>query len=102
MKFKILALLLFFSIGFHAYSQNKADDIVGVWLTSGKKQGKIQIYKSGDRYYGKVVWLKYPTKDNKPLTDIKNPEQEKVIADKTSATENPAFQYSNDFLRSAS
>lgn len=77
MTFRILAFLLLFFTGLHASSQNKADEIVGVWLTSGKKQGKIQIYKSGDRYYGKVVWLKYPTKDNKPLTDIKNPEQTK-------------------------
>lgn len=69
--------MLFSFMSLQAFSQYKADDIIGVWLTAGKKQGKIQIYKSGNEYFGKVVWLLQPTKDNKPLTDIKNPEKSK-------------------------
>jgi len=41
-------------------AQVKADDIVGVWLTGGKEPAKIQIYKSGPKYYGKIAWLKNP------------------------------------------
>jgi uncharacterized protein (DUF2147 family) len=39
------------------FGQNthKADDIIGVWL-SEKKDGKIEIYKSGNKYFGKLIW----------------------------------------------
>jgi hypothetical protein len=33
-------------------AQTKADNIVGVWLTAGKEPAKIQVYKSGDKYFG--------------------------------------------------
>ncbi len=32
-----------------------ANDIVGEWLTK-KKDGKIEIYKKGGKYYGRVSW----------------------------------------------
>jgi len=54
-----------------------ADDIVGVWLTQGKDPAKIQVYKSGDRYYGKIVWLKFPEKNGKPKVDSNNPDASK-------------------------
>jgi uncharacterized protein (DUF2147 family) len=41
-----------------------ADDVIGTWLT-GTKKGHVQIYKQGNRYYGKIVWLKEP---NDPAT----------------------------------
>jgi uncharacterized protein (DUF2147 family) len=58
-------------------SQNKADDIIGVWLTAGKEPGKIQIYKSAGKFYGKIFWVKNPTKNGKPKTDINNPDASK-------------------------
>jgi uncharacterized protein (DUF2147 family) len=53
-------------------SQIKADDILGIWLTSGKEPAKIQIYKSGQKYYGKIVWLQNPLNNGKPKLDINN------------------------------
>ena len=53
----------------------EADDLVGVWQPSHGK-GRVKIEKIGDKYYGKVVWLKEP-KD--PATgeaklDVNNPD----------------------------
>ncbi|MBC7915646.1 MAG: DUF2147 domain-containing protein, partial [Pyrinomonadaceae bacterium] len=55
------------------FSQNK-DAILGKWLNvSG--EGQIMIYKKGNEYFGKLVWLKSPQDDKgSPKLDIKNPE----------------------------
>ena len=60
-----------------AYSQNKADDIIGVWLTGGKEPAKIQVYKSGEKFYGKIIWLKNPTENGKQRVDANNPDKTK-------------------------
>src|SRR4030095_5787758 len=60
-----------------ALAQVHADDILGVWLTSGKEQAKIKIYKSGEKYEGKIIWLKNPTIKNKPILDANNPDKSK-------------------------
>lgn len=60
-----------------AYSQNKADDIIGVWLTGGKEPAKIQIYRSGEKFYGKIIWLKNPTENGKQRMDTNNPDETK-------------------------
>lgn len=38
-----------------AFAQSKADAILGEWLTA-KKDSRIQIYKQGNQYAGKVLW----------------------------------------------
>jgi uncharacterized protein (DUF2147 family) len=58
-------------------AQTKADDIVGIWLTAGNEPAKIQIYKSVEKYYGKIVWLKYPTSNGKQKVDNNNPDKSK-------------------------
>jgi uncharacterized protein (DUF2147 family) len=59
-----------------AFSQTKADDIVGIWLADGKEPAKIQIFRSGERFYGKIVWIKNPTDANgNPRVDAKNPDE---------------------------
>jgi len=50
------------------------DDILGLWNTE-KKDAKIEIYKCGAKYCGKIAWLKEPTysadsKDGVPGTPI--------------------------------
>jgi len=58
-------------------AQVKEDDIVGVWLTPGKEPAKIQIFKSGEKYFGKIMWLKYPEENGKPKLDNNNPDKTK-------------------------
>src|SRR4030095_12551770 len=77
MKQRIAFLTLIASISLVAHSQNKADDIIGIWLTGGKEPAKIQIYKSGEKFYGKIIWLKNPTENGKQRGDANNPDKEK-------------------------
>lgn len=68
-------LLFFFSIS--APGQNKADDIVGTWLTGGKEPAKVMIYRSGEKYYGKITWLQNPAENGKQRVDGRNPDKAK-------------------------
>jgi uncharacterized protein (DUF2147 family) len=53
------------------------DDIVGIWLTEND-ESKIQIYKVGDEYFGKIIWLKEPNdKHGNPKRDKNNPDPAK-------------------------
>ncbi|HCL06927.1 MAG TPA: DUF2147 domain-containing protein [Chitinophagaceae bacterium] len=49
------------------------DAIIGTWLNATGK-GHIQIYKQGNKYFGKLVWLKEPNDEQgNPKVDSKNP-----------------------------
>ena len=75
---KVLVFLTIISLSsYNVCAQNIADDIVGVWLTGGKEPAKIQIYKSGDKFYGNIIWLQNPLKDGKHRTDVQNPDKTK-------------------------
>lgn len=64
-----LLLLLCFAFTQHAFAQqSKSDVILGEW-TSELKDAKINIYKQGDKYHGKIVWNKTPGKK-----DVENPD----------------------------
>jgi uncharacterized protein (DUF2147 family) len=64
-------------IHFSVLAQVKPDAIVGVWLTGGKEPAKIQVYRSGDKFYGKIAWMKNPLLDGKPRVDRNNPDKSK-------------------------
>jgi uncharacterized protein (DUF2147 family) len=70
-----LLLFLFLLSGSLAFSQTDADRIVGLWLPADKKS-HIRIEKIGNKYFGKVVWLKEPNdeKTGKPEVDEHNPD----------------------------
>ncbi|ACU63795.1 DUF2147 domain-containing protein [Chitinophaga pinensis] len=74
---KTLALLFFSMIiatGSLLAQSNTADKILGTWLNE-EKDGKIEIYKSGNKYFGKLVWGKNMYEpDGSSRTDIKNPD----------------------------
>ncbi|HXU28348.1 MAG TPA: DUF2147 domain-containing protein [Bacteroidia bacterium] len=61
---KLIALLvvIFLSANTFAQTTNK-DALLGTWLT-GSGKGKVQIYKEGDKYNGKIVWLKEPNRED--------------------------------------
>ncbi|MDB4926764.1 DUF2147 domain-containing protein [Mucilaginibacter sp.] len=71
---KARLILLFLSIFNFAASAQKADAILGTWVNpSGEDH--ILIYKIGNKYFGKLDWIKYPNDENgKPKTDKKNPD----------------------------
>lgn len=67
-------VLLFTAISFAGLAQNK-DAIIGKWINQSG-EAHVDITKRGDKYFGKIVWLKEP-KDEKGVTktDIKNPDE---------------------------
>ncbi len=47
--------------------------ILGEWLTA-EGTSKIEIYKEGNEFLGRISWLKEPERDGKPRVDDKNPD----------------------------
>jgi len=60
------ALSLLFTLAFGKSNPGVADKIMGVYW-SPKKDAKIEIFKKGDRYFGKSIWTQMQRKD------LKNP-----------------------------
>jgi uncharacterized protein (DUF2147 family) len=85
MKLAFLNLFLIaFGISQYAHAQtqanaatNEADKIVGVWET-GSGKARVKITKSGNFYYGRIVWLREPNnEEGKPKVDKNNPDESK-------------------------
>lgn len=55
--FCLIAIFAFFSNT--AIAQKNSDDLVGIWEPSSGK-GRVKIEKIGEKFYGKVVWIKEP------------------------------------------
>ena len=66
----------FFLMILSLFAEYEGDSVIGVWLTQDK-DSKIEIFKKGNKYFGKIVWLKEPNRWGKPKMDYKNPESEK-------------------------
>lgn len=67
-------LMVLWLFALQAFAQTK-DDVLGKWLNP-TGEGQIEIYKKGDKYFGKLVWIKDPTDENgKPKKDEKNPNE---------------------------
>ena len=70
---KMIMMMLFMAVSVSVLAQN-GDAIIGKWLNA-TGEGQIHIYKKGDRYFGKLGWIKFPNDENgKPKTDHKNPD----------------------------
>ncbi len=80
MKKAILLVGLFLStfISNQLFAQEaEGDAIVGLWET-GTGKARVNIIKSGNFYYGRIVWLREPNnEEGKPKVDKNNPEESK-------------------------
>ena len=57
----IVVLMMFLcSSNMKTTQKFKADDTMGKWWTD-KKESIIQVYKRGNKYYGKIIWIKEKT-----------------------------------------
>ena len=54
-KILVIAVALFASL--IKISAQNADVVKGIWLND-EKDAKVEIFKSGDNYFGKIIWLK--------------------------------------------
>jgi len=74
----VLALMGFLASPFVTVQAQEvnADDILGVWLNEDK-DAHVDIYKEGDKFYGKIVWLDEPIDEEtgKPKLDDENEDE---------------------------
>ena len=56
--------------------ESEGDKLVGVWEPSHGK-ARVKIDKIGDKYFGKIVWLREPNDPatNEPKVDKNNPDE---------------------------
>lgn len=68
---KLLSLLIvsLLTINYLSAQEVTKDAVMGEWL-SESKDGRVQIYKQGEKFFGKIVWGKDGTRK-----DAKNPDE---------------------------
>jgi uncharacterized protein (DUF2147 family) len=96
-KYLFIAFALFFGIKSMAQSKGnftESDKIEGIWMIQDK-DAKIKIYRAvNGKYYGKIVWLKFPTDANgNPVKDSFNPDPKLKTRDKMGITILKDFVY---------
>jgi len=71
---RILTTIIGLSLVSFLYGQTDADKVLGNWFTDDKET-KIEIYKNGEKYFGKIIWLLEPNEDDgTPKVDDENPD----------------------------
>lgn len=73
-KLALSIILFIFSLTIFAQVSD-GDKILGEWLNE-EKDGKIEIYKTGNSYFGKIIWGNtiFEEDSKTPKKDIKNPD----------------------------
>jgi uncharacterized protein (DUF2147 family) len=69
---KVTVLMLLCVASLSVLAQN-GDAIIGKWLNP-TGQDQIWIYKVGNKYFGKLGWIKVPDENGKPKMDKNNPD----------------------------
>lgn len=93
---KFFAILSFAFATVLMTAQSEGDRILGVWQT-GSGKGRISITRYGDKYGGKLVWLREPNDaSGKPKVDDKNPDPAKRGAPKLGLNNLLGFTYEGD------
>lgn len=68
---KLLSLLVvsLLTVNYLSAQEVAKDAVLGEWL-SESKDGRVQVYKQGEKFFGKIVWGKDGTRK-----DVKNPDE---------------------------
>jgi uncharacterized protein (DUF2147 family) len=75
-----------------------SDAIVGVWET-GTGKARVNITKSGNYFYGRIVWLKEPkNEEGKTKVDKNNPDETKRNTPLLGMKMLSGFEYKGDNL----
>jgi uncharacterized protein (DUF2147 family) len=84
---------VFIMLSFTA-KQDEADAVIGVWK-NGEGTGMIKITKNGDKYQGRIVWLKEPNDPDtgKPKLDKNHPDDANHSRPVLGLTNAWGFQY---------
>ena len=55
-KLPLITLIIYTLFSFKNVPTEESEKIVGVWFTENNSS-KIQIYKTDNQYFGKIIWL---------------------------------------------
>ena len=74
-KSLLLSIVVLLAFACQSFSQDQADKLIGVWEPSNGK-ARVKIEKIGNKYFGKIVWLKEPNDPDtgQPKVDKNNPD----------------------------
>ena len=72
---KLFSVLFFIMLFFSFTPDDEGDRLVGVWAPSNGK-ARVKVEKIGNKYYGKIVWLREPIDPvtQLPKVDKNNPD----------------------------
>lgn len=72
----ILVFCAYFFLQSNVFAQSDGDDLIGIWEPSNGK-ARVKIEKIGNKYYGKIVWLREPLDPvtQQPKVDKNNPDE---------------------------
>ncbi len=75
MKSLLFICSLFLTASFSIAQVSEQDRLLGIWEPSNGK-ARVKIEKIGEKYYGKIVWLREPNDPNtgQPKVDKNNPD----------------------------
>lgn len=74
-KLILSVLVAVFSLCSMAAQNKDGDKLVGVWKPS-EGTAMVKIDKIGNKYFGRIVWLKEPlNEDGEAKTDVNNPDE---------------------------
>jgi uncharacterized protein (DUF2147 family) len=74
-RLAFILIILIISTGKIFAQAPPADRVLGNWLNA-EKDARIEIYKTGNKYYGKIIWGKNIfNPDGSSRTDLKNPNE---------------------------
>ncbi|EFK59884.1 DUF2147 domain-containing protein [Sphingobacterium spiritivorum] len=69
-KLMLSLMVLFVTVALFA----QTDPVIGKWQNPSG-EARVEIYKKGDKFYGKIYWLKTPNDESgHPKKDVKNPD----------------------------
>ena len=75
--FLLISILIFSLVNAQTAEVAESDKIIGVWEV-GSGKARVKITKYGDKFGGKIVWLKEPTyADGNKKVDKNNPDETK-------------------------
>ncbi|MCK8494548.1 DUF2147 domain-containing protein [Spirosoma sp. RP8] len=72
----IFVFLCLLTLSAYAPLPDNPDAVEGKWL-SARKKNQVQIFKQGNKYFGRIVWMAEPNdpETNRPKTDRENPDE---------------------------
>lgn len=72
---KLATIFIFMTLLTGAIEKVDSNAVVGVWET-GNGKARVKIDRQGEKFHGKIVWLREPLNDEgKPKVDKNNPDE---------------------------